>query len=128
MQPQVMIQVTVTSFNHQSEKLGCIRFETTKSTVTEEIQKLAKYMNENNIGIAVRTGEHQYSGASSTSRRNIQLKLSGSFDSVAKDFRYNYSTNLLWIGRSFSVFELQSWELSELLSSYDRYRKISLYL
>ena len=71
--------------------------------------EVAKNSNENNIGIAVRTGGHQYSGASSTSGRNIQLDLSGSFDSIAKDFRYNYSTNLLWIGISFSVFEFQSY-------------------
>ena len=73
-----------------------------------DIQKIVRYADDNDLGIAVRTGGHQYSGASSTSGRNIQLDLSDTFDSVAKDFRYNHSTNLLRVGISFSVFQLQS--------------------
>ena len=66
------------------------------------------YARENGMGIAVRTGGHQYSGASSTSGRNIQLDLSDTFQSVVRDFRHNHTTKLLRVGISFSLLQFHS--------------------
>jgi hypothetical protein len=74
----------------------------------KDIISSVKYAKETGIGIAVRTGGHQYSGASSTSGNNIQLDLSDTFQSVVRDFRYNHATKLLRVGISFSILELQS--------------------
>ena len=44
-----------------------------------DIKLALKYAKENNIAVAIRTGGHQYSGASSTGGRNIQLDLERTF-------------------------------------------------
>lgn len=54
------------------------------------------YARKNNIAIAVRTGGHQYSGASSTSQNNIQLDI----EDVFTAFDYDRDTNRLRIGIS----------------------------
>ena len=66
------------------------------------------YARAHDIGVAVRTGGHQYSGASSTHGNNVQLDLSDTFQSVARDFRYNHKTKLLRVGISFSLLELNT--------------------
>lgn len=45
----------------------------------DDISNAIKYANDNKIAVAVRTGGHQYSGASSTQAPNIQLDLSKTF-------------------------------------------------
>ena len=60
------------------------------------------YAREKNLGIAVRTGGHHYSGQSSTSGKNIQLDLSDTFEN---DFDYDNEKNLLRVGSSVSLYE-----------------------
>ena len=45
----------------------------------DDISTAVKYANANKIAVAIRTGGHQYSGASSTAAPNIQLDLSKTF-------------------------------------------------
>jgi len=66
-----------------------------------------KYAKDEGVGVAVRTGGHQYSGACSTSGDNIQLDLSDTFQSE-EDFKYDSSTNNLHIGISFSLLEMNN--------------------
>ena len=70
----------------------------------DDIVTALKYAKETNIGIAVRTGGHQYSGASSTSGDNIQLDLSDTFN----DFTYDADRNLVHAGISFSLLEMNN--------------------
>lgn len=71
----------------------------------EDIIKVVNYARKQDIGIAVRTGGHQYSGASSTSGENIQIDMSDVFQGE-KDFHFDPTTNLLHIGISFSLLEV----------------------
>ena len=68
----------------------------------EDIKMVIRYAREKNIAIALRTGGHQYCGASSTSGPNIQLDLSRAFCSE-EDFQYDESTNRLRVGISFPL-------------------------
>ena len=71
----------------------------------DDVIKAVNYARENNIGIAVRTGGHQYTGQSSTSGKNIQLDLSDTFGNDAVDFVYTENNNLLRVGVSYSLLE-----------------------
>ena len=74
----------------------------------KDIQLVVKYASETCKGVAVRTGGHQYTGASSTSGDNLQLDLSDTFESVVRDFCYDYGNGLLRVGISFSLLQLNS--------------------
>ena len=68
----------------------------------EDIKKVIRYAKEKNIAIAARTGGHQYSGASSTSGKNIQLDLSQAFLGE-ENFQYDKESNRLRVGISFPL-------------------------
>lgn len=69
-----------------------------------DVEKAITYARENNLGIAVRTGGHAYSGTSSTTINNIQLDLSEAYT----DWKYDAETGLLRVGISFSLQELNT--------------------
>ena len=74
----------------------------------DDIKAAVNYARENGMGVAVRTGGHQYTGASSTSGNNLQLNLSDTFESVVRDFCYDHETGLLRAGISFSLLQVNS--------------------
>jgi len=74
----------------------------------QDIIAMVNYAKECNLGIAVRTGGHQYSGQSSTSGENIQLDISDTFQSEEEDFYYDEASNLLRVGVSFSLHEMNT--------------------
>ncbi|KAJ7607140.1 hypothetical protein FB45DRAFT_764453 [Roridomyces roridus] len=53
-----------------------------------DIKLVIEHARENNIAIAIRSGGHQYSGASSTSSNNIQLDLRNTFKRRDVDLKY----------------------------------------
>ena len=86
---------------------------------------IVDFAKENRVGVAVRTGGHQYSGkflvnfllqenlfrlslsgASSTSGENILVDLSDTFQDPEADFQYVEETNMLRVGISFSLKEV----------------------
>jgi len=71
----------------------------------QEILNIVDYAKKKKIAVAVRTGGHQYSGASSTSGENVLLDLSDTFEDPKVDFSYNENDNLLKVGISFSMLE-----------------------
>lgn len=69
-------------------------------TGDDEVIKAIQYAKANKIAVAVRTGGHQYSGASSTYGENIQLALSRTY----VDFRWdNADCTLVTVGVSYSL-------------------------
>ena len=68
----------------------------------DEVQKAIAYAREHRIAVAVRTGGHQYCGASSTSGDNIQLDMSEAFCTEA-DFAWDASTGVLRTGISWAL-------------------------
>ncbi|MCJ1368930.1 hypothetical protein MMC20_000137 [Loxospora ochrophaea] len=75
----------------------------------EDIVLAIQYARTQKIAVAIRTGGHQYSGASSTSSHNIQLDLKQTFrgpeDRVIfeKDGRTLFRTSVSWSLREFSA-------------------------
>lgn len=53
----------------------------------EDIRNVVKYAKSKGLKIAIRSGGHQYSGASSTGPENIQLNLHDTFRSETDDFK-----------------------------------------
>jgi hypothetical protein len=64
-----------------------------------DVKTAIAYAAKKGIAVAVRTGGHQYHGASSTSEKNIQLDLSEAY----KRFDYNSVTGLVHMGISYSL-------------------------
>lgn len=73
----------------------------------QDIITLVKHAKEKDIGVAVRTGGHQYCGASSTSGDNILIDMSDVFQHE-EDFHYDREKNLLHLGISFSLLEVNT--------------------
>ncbi|KAI9241203.1 MAG: hypothetical protein BYD32DRAFT_356251, partial [Podila humilis] len=66
----------------------------------DEVIKAIQYAKKNKLAVAIRTGGHQYSGASSTYGNNIQLDLSNTYD----DLRWeNTECTLVTVGVSYSL-------------------------
>ncbi|KAG0288419.1 hypothetical protein BGZ97_006825 [Linnemannia gamsii] len=71
----------------------------------DEVIKAIQYAEANKLAVAIRTGGHQYSGASSTYGNNIQLDLSKTYH----DFRWqNTDHTLVTVGISYSLFEFHN--------------------
>ncbi|CAG8537490.1 2703_t:CDS:2, partial [Cetraspora pellucida] len=71
-----------------------------KAANDDDVIQAIKYASKNKIAVAVRTGGHQYSGASSTNGKNIQLDLSQTY----KDFQWdNEDCTSVIFGISFSL-------------------------
>ncbi|RGB41028.1 hypothetical protein C1646_618830 [Rhizophagus diaphanus] len=76
-----------------------------KAADDSDVIKAIKYARENKIAVAVRTGGHQYSGASSTSGKNIQLDLSQTY----KDFDWDdENCTSVTLGISFPLGEFNA--------------------
>jgi hypothetical protein len=76
-----------------------------KAADDSDVIKAIKYARNNKIAVAVRTGGHQYSGASSTNGKNIQLDLSQTY----KDFVWdNENCTSVTFGVSFTLGEFNS--------------------
>ncbi|CAG8517483.1 8446_t:CDS:2 [Cetraspora pellucida] len=68
----------------------------------DDIYKALEYAQKYNLKIAIRTGGHQYSGASSTDRKNLQLDLSNTY----KKFEWiDIDKTKLEVGISYSLKE-----------------------
>ncbi|KAF3909431.1 hypothetical protein AA313_de0202234 [Arthrobotrys entomopaga] len=80
----------------------------------DEISKVVKYARDQKIAVAIRTGGHQYSGASSTSAPNIQMDLRTAFQ--GPDDRHIFEKNEQTFVRT-SV----SWSLGEFHGYLARY-------
>ncbi|KAG0347175.1 hypothetical protein BG005_000346 [Podila minutissima] len=66
----------------------------------DEVIKAIQYAKANKLAVAIRTGGHQYSGASSTYGNNIQLDLSNTYD----DLRWeNNECTQVTVGISYSL-------------------------
>ena len=75
----------------------------------EDIKKAIAYAKKEKKAIAIRTGGHQYSGASSTGDSNILLDLSQTFrdpsrDRVAPDINGHVFTSVSWSLGEFNAF------------------------
>lgn len=68
----------------------------------EDIQLAVEYARKNGLSIAVRTGGHQYSGASSTTGDNFTIDLSDAF----QEFEHDPSTDQVRLGVSQALFEV----------------------
>eukprot|EP00898_Chlorokybus_atmophyticus_P002146 jgi/Chlat1/2932/Chrsp2S08906 len=73
-------------------------------TADADVRSAIAYAVNNGIAIAVRTGGHQYSGASSTSGRNILLDLSEAY----MEFDWNEDTRQLRLGVSYSLADMNA--------------------
>jgi hypothetical protein len=74
----------------------------------EDIAATLEYAKTNGIGVAIRTGGHQYSGASSSTAPNIQLDLSKTFqgpdDRILLRKRGLLRTSVSWSLKEFSAY------------------------
>lgn len=88
-------QYAKTSFDDGSMEPSAIVY----ASNDDDVRKAIKYASDNKLAIAVRTGGHQYSGASSTSGDNILLDVSEAYE----EFEWDATTSLLRVGISHSL-------------------------
>ncbi|KAF9370394.1 hypothetical protein CPB97_002774 [Podila verticillata] len=79
----------------------------------DEVIKAIKYAKDNKLAMAIRTGGHQYCGASSTSGNNIQLDLSNTYLNFAWE---DDDKTLVTVGISYSLRTLH-----DMLAKEDRF-------
>ena len=78
-------------------------------TCDADIVAALKYAKANNIAVAVKSGGHQYSGASSTSGSNILLDMKPTFKNLNNDLKILSQTtdkSFLYVSVSWSLGEL----------------------
>ncbi|KAG0199785.1 hypothetical protein BGX28_006996 [Mortierella sp. GBA30] len=68
----------------------------------EDVQKVIKYAGDNDLGVAIRTGGHHFTGASSTYGENIQLDLSKTYT----NFQWEEDDSQVTVGISISLSKL----------------------
>ncbi len=95
----------------------------------EEISLALEYANSQNIAVAIRTGGHQYCGASSTVAPNIQLDLSKTFkDSQDLTFFEKDGQSLIRTSVSWSLGEFSDFLVShKAFVPHGQYVLISIY-
>ena len=82
-----------------------------KSESDADVCREIQYARCNGVNIAVRTGGHQFSGASSTDAENIQLDMSETYKNKTIDFiveEHDGAQTIVHVGISFSLFEFNT--------------------
>ena len=80
-----------------------------QATCDEDVIAVVKYAKQNKIAVAIKSGGHQYSGASSTSGANILIDMKPTYKEVGKDLKVLDQTtdkSFIYCSVSFSLGEL----------------------
>ena len=98
--------------NNGSINMHQHRWLTTKWPKSDaDVRRAIQYARCNGVNIAVRTGGHQFSGASSTDAENIQLDMSEAYKNKTSDFiveEHDGAQPIVHVGISFSLFEFNT--------------------
>lgn len=76
----------------------------------QDIIQVINYARSKNLAIAIRTGGHQYCGASSTSGPNIQLDISQAFDDDFEHYLAEDGTDRVRMGVTNSLLKVKTIE------------------